>query len=140
MRTLLGALGAVLVAFAPAGAHQIRPLGHANPGGGYTGDVFVHRGFAYLSSWHGNACAGQGVRVYDLGKPTRPRRVATFADASNLTVRGTWTEKTIVQHAATPSFTGELAAVSFQNCPGTNSFHGFGLYDVTNPRSPKELS
>jgi hypothetical protein len=55
-------------------------------------------------------------------------------------VRGTWTEKTIVQHASTPSFTGELAAVSFQNCPTTNSYRGFGLYDVTNPRAPKDLS
>ena len=27
MRTLLGALAAVVFAFAPAGAHQIRPLG-----------------------------------------------------------------------------------------------------------------
>jgi hypothetical protein len=141
MRTLLAALGAVVFALAPAGAHQIRPLGHANPGGGYTGDVFVHRGFAYLSSWHGLNCPSQGVRVYDLSEPSRPRHVATFADgASNLGVRGTWTEKTIVQHAATPSFRGELAAVSFQNCPRTNSYRGFGLYDVTNPRSPKELS
>ncbi|HKA26187.1 MAG TPA: hypothetical protein VKD88_02370 [Gaiellaceae bacterium] len=141
MRTLLGALGVVVFALAPGGSHQIRPLGHANPGGGYTGDVFVHKGFAYLSSWHGSACPSQGVRVYNLSKPSRPRHVSTFADgAANLAVRGTWTEKTIVQHAATPSFAGELAAVSFQNCPGTNSYRGFGLYDVTNPRSPKELS
>jgi hypothetical protein len=141
MRTLLGALGAVVFALAPAGAHQIRPLGHAYPGGGYTGDVFVHKGFAYLSSWHGGNCPSQGVRIYDLSKPSRPLRVSTFADgASNLSVRGTWTEKTIVQHAATSTFTGELAAVSFQNCPGTNSYRGFGLYDVTNPRAPKELS
>ncbi len=140
MRLILSALGAAVLAFAPAGAHRIRPLGHANPGGGYTGDVFVHRGFAYLSSWHGTNCPSQGVRVYDLRKPSRPRHVATFADGSNLSVRGTWTEKTIVQHASTPSFTGELAAVSFQNCPATNSYRGFGLYDVTNPRAPKELS
>jgi len=140
MRLLLSVLGAAVLALAPAGAHRIRPLGHANPGGGYTGDVFVHRGFAYLSSWHGTNCPAQGVRVYDLRKPSRPRHVATFADGSNLSVRGTWTEKTIVQHAATPSFTGELAAVSFQNCPTTNSYRGFGLYDVTNPRAPKELS
>src|SRR6266566_2816316 len=141
MRILLGALGVVVFALAPAGAHRIRPLGHVNPGGGYTGDVFVHNGFAYLSSWHGSNCPSQGVRVYDLSKPSRPRHVSTFADGtSNLSVRGTWTEKTIAQHAATSSFTGELAAVSFQNCPGTNSFRGFGLYDVTNPRAPKELS
>jgi hypothetical protein len=141
MRVLLGALGAALLAFAPAGIHRIHPLGHANPGGGYTGDVFVHRGFAYLSSWHGTACPSLGVRVYDMSQPSRPRRVATFADAgSDIAVRGSWTEKTIVQHVATPSFTGELATVSFQNCPGTNSYRGFGLYDVTNPRAPKELS
>src|SRR5215831_3068520 len=140
MRLLLSAIGAALIAFAPAGAHRIRPLGHANPGGGYTGDVFVHRGFAYLSSWHGNTCPAQGVRVYDMSKPNHPRHVATFADGANLAVRGTWTEKTIVEHASTPSFTGDLAAVSFQNCPGTNSYRGFGLYDVTNPRAPKELS
>jgi hypothetical protein len=140
MRILLSALGAAVLAFAPAGAQRIRPLGHANPGGGYTGDVFVHRGFAYLSSWHGANCPSQGVRVYDMSKPSRPLHVATFADGSNPSVRGTWTEKTIVQHASTPTFTGELAAVSFQNCPGTNSYRGFGLYDVTNPRAPKELS
>ena len=137
MRFLLSALGAVDLALAPPGAHRIRPLGHAYPGGGYTGDVFVHRGFGYLSSWHGKNCPAQGVRVYDLRKPSRPRHVATFADGSNLAVRGAWTEKTVVQHAATPSFTGELAAVSFQNCPTTNSYRGFGLYDVTNPRAPK---
>jgi hypothetical protein len=141
MRTLLGALGAAVLAFSPAAAHRIRPLGHANPGGGYSGDVFVHKGFAYLSSWHGTGCRAQGVRIYNLSNPSRPRRVATIADAaSDISVRGTWTEKTIVQHVATPSFSGELAVVSFQNCPGTNSYRGFGLYDVTNPRAPKQLS
>jgi hypothetical protein len=141
MRFLLGALGAALLAFSPASVHRIRPLGHANPGGGYSADVFVHKGFAYLSSWHGKSCPSQGVRVYSLSNPAQPRRVATFADASSdIAVRGTWTEKTIVQHVTTPSFTGDVAAVSFQNCPGTNSYRGFGLYDVTNPRAPKQLS
>ena len=138
---VLGVLGALVFALSPAGAQRIRPLGHVYPGGGYTGDVFVHRGFAYLSSWHGGSCPSQGVRVYDLSKPSRPRRVSTFANGgSDIAVRGTWTEKTIVQHAASPSFTGELAAVSFQHCPGTNSYRGFGLYDVTNPLAPKQLS
>src|SRR3982750_2247399 len=138
MRLIVMALGVGVLALSPAGAARIRPLGHANPGGGYTGDVFVHRGFAYLSSWHGVNCPAQGVRVYDLSKPAHPRRVSTFADgSSDLSVRGTWTEKTIVQHAATASFRGELAAVSFQHCPGTNSYRGFGLYDVTHPRAPR---
>jgi len=112
MRFIGMAVGAAVLALSPAGAHRIRPLGHVYPGGGYTGDVFVHRGFAYLSSWHGRNCPSQGVRVYDLSRPSRPRHVSTFADGSDLAVRGTWTEKTIVQHAATSSFSGELAAVS----------------------------
>src|SRR3989442_6289924 len=141
MRILLGVVGAIVFALSPAGAPRIRPLGHVNRRGGYTGDVFVHKGFAYLSSWHGSNCPSQGVRVYAVSKPSRPRHVSTFADGtSDLAVRGTWTEKTIVQHAATPSFSGELAAVSFQNCPGTNSYRGFGLYDVSNPAAPTLLS
>src|SRR5919199_2982270 len=120
MRTLVTALGAAVIALSPASAHRIRPLGHAYPGGGYSGDVFVHNGFAYLSSWHGAGCPAQGVRVYKLSNPRHPRRVATFGSgASDIAVRGTWTEKTIVQHVSTSSFSGELAAVSFQNCPGT---------------------
>jgi hypothetical protein len=141
MRLVFSIAGAALVALLPTATERIRPLGHAYPGGGYSADVFVHRGLAYLSSYHGRTCPAQGVRVYDLASPSRPRRVSTFASgASQLAVRGTWTEKTIVQQVATPSFTGQLAVVSFQNCPGTNSFRGFGLYDVTNGRAPKELS
>jgi hypothetical protein len=141
MRIVLGIVGAAVLSFS-AGAHpQARAVGHANPGGGYTADVFVHGGYAYLGSWGGSACPSQGVRVYDLRNPARPRRVATFADGrSELEVRGTWTEKTIVEHTRTPAFTGELAAVSFQHCVGTNAFRGFGLYDVGDPRRPKRLS
>jgi hypothetical protein len=141
MRILLGMLGATVFALSPAAAPKAHVLGHAYPGGGYSADVYAHRSFGYLSSWHGIGCPSQGVRVYDLSKPAKPRRVATFGDGrSELEVRGTWTEKTIVQHVATPNFTGELAATSFQHCPGTNAFRGFGLYDVGNPRSPKRLS
>jgi hypothetical protein len=141
MRILLSALAAAILVVSPAAAERVRPLGHASPGGGYSGDVFVHGGFAYLSSWHGVSCPAQGVRVYDLSRPSHPRRIATFAaGAADLALRGTWTEKTIVQHTATPSFTGELAVTSFQNCPGTNSFRGFGLYDVSDPHAPRELS
>jgi hypothetical protein len=141
MRTLATAFAASAIAFAPAAAPHARPIGHAYADGGYSADVYAHGGYAYLSSWHGSVCSSQGVRVYDLSNPSRPRRVATFADGrSEIEVRGTWTEKTIVQHVSTPDFRGALAATSFQHCPGTNSFRGFGLYDVTNPRHPRRLS
>jgi hypothetical protein len=139
---LLATILAAAVGLAP-GATRLHAhvLGHADPAGGYSGDVYAYGGYAYLSSWHGTRCAAQGVRVYNLANPRKPRHVATFAAGSeDIEARGTWTEKTIVQHVATPDFTGSLAATSFQNCPGTNSFRGFGLYDLTNPRSPRKLS
>jgi hypothetical protein len=142
VRLILAIAGSAVLAVSAAAARpHVHRVGHANPGGGYAGDVFLHGRYAYLSSWHGRDCPAQGVRVYDLRNPAKPRRVATFANGgSDLEVRGTWTEKTIVQRARTPTFTGDLAAVSFQHCPGTNSYRGFGLYDVRNPRRPKRLA
>ena len=69
-----------------------------------------------------------------------PPRVSTFASgAAEPEVAGSWTEKTIVQHVATPAFSGDLAVTSFQHCRD-NAFRGFGLYDVTDPRAPRRLA
>src|SRR5919201_1295172 len=90
---LLSALAAAVFAAGAGGAARPKAhvLAHANPGGGYSADVYAHRGYAYLSSWHGQQCPSLGVRVYDLKMPTRPVRVATFADvASEPDVRGSW--------------------------------------------------
>jgi hypothetical protein len=140
------ALFAVALALVPASAQASAPkaprvhaLAHANPGGGYSADVYVHKGFAYLSSWHGAACPGLGVRVYDVRNPSHPRRVSTYGGVkANPSLGGTWTEKTIVKHVRTKAFTGELAVTSFQACGGlkSGSFRGFGLYDVTDPSHP----
>lgn len=110
-------------------------LGHAAAPGGYSGDVVLHRGYAYLSSHRGaSSCPAQGVRIFGLGNPRRPKRVATFGR-----IAGTWTEKTIVRRVETASFRGELAVTSVQACsPG--SFQGFALYDVTRPAQPRELA
>jgi hypothetical protein len=125
---------------APKSMYRLRLVGHADPQEGYTADVWAHRGYAYLSSWGGPACPSDGVRVYDLSRPAAPTRVSTFADAeSDQALAGTWTEKTIVQHVATPAYSGELAVTSFQSCR-ENSFRGFGLYDVTDPRAPRRLA
>ena len=133
----------VSTAAAPKAArtrYRLRLVGHADPQEGYTADVWAHAGYAYLSSWGGPACPADGVRVYDLSRPARPVRVSTFADAeSDPALAGTWTEKTIVQHVATPAFTGDLAVTSFQSCR-ENSFRGFGLYDVTDPHTPRRLA
>jgi hypothetical protein len=134
--------GRALAAAKPARGLRAQVLAHVDPGGGFTGDVVGHRGYAYLSSWHGGACPAHGVRVYDLRDPRRPVRAATFADAdSDPQVKGTWTEKTIVRRVRTPQFAGDLAVTSFQSCPGRGgAFRGFGLYDVTNPAQPRKLA
>jgi hypothetical protein len=134
---LVALAAAATVAARPAGtaARRLEVVAHVNPGGGYTADVWAHSGYAYLSSYHRKpGCRAQGVRVFDLRTARRPRLVARFAS-----VAGTWTEKTIVKHVATAGFTGDLAVTSFQSCKPSD-YHGFGLYDVTDPRRPRELA
>jgi hypothetical protein len=116
-------------------------LAHVDPGGGYSGDVVGERHYAYLSSRKGTGadCPAQGVRVYDLADPRRPRHVATFADGPSAPeLAQTWTEKTIVRRVKTQGFDGVLAVTSVQACG--SGFGGFGLYDVTNPAMPRRLA
>lgn len=130
---------AATVAVAHAGAAKaprFKVLGHAAAPGGYSGDVVGERHYAYLSSRKGEAgndCPAQGVRVYDLADPRKPRRISTFAR-----IPGTWTEKTIVRRVRTAGFDGVLAATSVQACGG--GFGGFVLYDVTRPAKPERLA
>lgn len=121
-------------------------VAHVDPGGGFNADVVAHRGFAYLGSWGAfeddevDFCPSQGVRVYDLRKPSNPVHVSTFGDeASEPDLAGTWTEKVIVERISTPSFRGDVAAVSIQPC-GEGAFAGFGLWDVTDPANPERLA
>lgn len=112
-----------------------RVLAHVAPGGGYSADVVAERHYAYLSSRKGQSdCPAQGVRVYDLDHPRRPRHVSSFAR-----IPDTWTEKTIVRRVRTAGFDGVLAATSVQACTATG-FGGFAVYDVTRPAHPRELA
>ena len=139
-RLLLAALLAVVTtaAVTQAGARpspRFHVLAHVDPGGGYSADVVAERRYAYLSSRKGvrDDCPAQGVRVYDLANPRRPRRLATFGR-----IPGTWTEKTIVRRVRTRGFDGVLAVTSVQACG--EGFGGFALYDVTLPRKPRQLA
>jgi hypothetical protein len=115
-------------------APRFQVLAHADPKGGYSGDVVGERHFAYLSSRRGKTdCPALGVRVYDLANPRRPRHVSTFA-----ALKDTWTEKTIVRRVKTSGFDGVLAVSSIQAC--SNGFGGFGVYDVTKPSRPRRLA
>lgn len=132
-----------------ASSRNVETIGHANPGG-FNGDVVAHKGYAYLGSWgtaideesyvEGTYCPSQGVRVYSLFNLASPTKVATFASgAADAKLAGSWTEKVIVRRVSTPWFSGDLAAVSFQDCK-LGGFRGIGLYDVSDPTSPVELS
>lgn len=144
-----GVLGPAPAVSPRAKSSGAQTIGHADPGG-FNGDVVAHKGYAYLGSWgtaidqesyeEGTYCPAQGVRVYSLFDLSNPTRVATFADgASNPQLAGSWTEKVIVRHVNTTSFNGDLAAVSFQDCR-LGGFTGIGLYDVSNPARPVQLS
>jgi hypothetical protein len=129
-----------------ASTRNVEVLGHAYPGPGTFADVYGHRGHAYLATWVGRGCLSNGVYVYDLRDPRAPQLVSRFANAaSDPTLVRTWTEKVIVKHVNTPTFNGDLAAVSFQTCTGADRlkpaiFRGFGLYDVTDPAHPRKLA
>jgi len=123
----------------PKAAPRFHVLAHVDPGGGYAGDVVGERHYAYLSSHAGRDCPAQGVRVYDLSNPRRPRHIATFADrGSQPELVHSWTEKTIVRRVKTSGFDGVLAVTSVQGCG--DGLGGFALYDVTQPAQPKLLS
>ncbi|HWB73246.1 MAG TPA: hypothetical protein VG452_13615 [Egibacteraceae bacterium] len=124
-------------------------VGHADPGGGLHADVVALGRHAYLASAGSGElvdgarpyCRSAGVRVYDLNDPANPALVSTFADAaSDPRVAGSRTEKLLVRAVSTAAFRGDLAAVGFQSCAGDEGFRGFGLYDVTDPTSPRTLA
>jgi hypothetical protein len=130
----VGAGVALAVREAPQAARW-EVVGHARPGGHYSGDVEAFGGHAYLSSRRGReSCLAEGVRAYSLANPRRPRVVSSFAR-----IPGTWTEKTIVRRVRTAAYRGDVAAVSVQGCT-PESFRGFVLVDVTRPAAPVELA
>ncbi|MFG6115994.1 LVIVD repeat-containing protein [Halobacillus sp. MO56] len=99
-----------------------------------TADVYSHKGYAYLGTHTANGGEG-GVRVFDMKDPANPKEVTSFAHHE-----GTWQEKVIVKSVNTPSFKGDLAAVSVQKLDrGSDATGGFLLYDVTNPENPEKL-
>ena len=117
-------------------------VGHLNPGGGFNGDVWVHRSVAYLGGWgYGSHCPVRGVRAISVRKPATPRLASRFAR-----FRGTTSEDVWVGRVRSRFFDGDLAAVGIQLCSRTGSvrsrrtFRGLALYDVTNPWRPRLLS
>ena len=113
-----------------------RLVGHLDPGGGPFGDVWAHRGVAYLGSYSRADCRpAPAVRAIDVGDPARPRTLASFGAFPGSDGQDVW-----VGAVRTRAFRGDLAVVGVQPCdrrqPG---FAGLALYDLTDPARPRRL-
>jgi hypothetical protein len=146
---LLGAFAQSLIGFHPAAesaSRELEVVGLADPREDSNGNVWAHRGYAYMASYgNQSSSCGSGVRVFDLRNPKHPRRVAAFGRAdSSPALAGAYTDQVRIQRANTPSFRGDLAGVGLQRCrppfDGSGGTRGFALYDVTRPARPQLLS
>ena len=103
--------------------------------GGY-GDVWAHKDVAYLGNLRQADCRPpNGVWAIDLRDPARPRPLASFAKFPGSDGEDVWAGA-----VRTRTFTGDLAAVGVQRCSRQGEgFAGLALYDVRDPRRPREL-
>ncbi len=108
---------------------------------GFNGDVWGHRGFAYIGTWGAASnyparCPATGVRIIDLADPASPTLVGALA-----TIPGTSQEDIYVARVATPHFTGDLLATGIQACNrASDAPRGVDLWDVSDPRAPRHLA
>jgi hypothetical protein len=101
-------------------------------------DVAVLGDYAYLGVWVAGLpsprCRG-GVIVVDISDPTDPEKVGYLRSHQDTYA----TEGIQALHVDTPDFTGDLLAVSNEDC-GTRGIGGLTLWDVTDPLNPVKLS
>ena len=124
---------------APELARNVELIGRSDLGGRTNNAaVWGHRNFAYVgsSSTRGLAttCRGEGVAIVDVADPARPTLVGSLAERP-----GTSAEDVQVLTVFSGSFTGDLLATGLQRC-GPDGVGGLSLWDVTDPRTPVELS
>jgi len=130
-------------------ARNMTAVGHLRLGGRrFNGDVWVHRGHAYVGDWNfsvaskGRFCqAGpnDGVAVIDIRRPARPRLVSRLRIPA-----GTWAEDVVAYRARSgPARGRDIAIAGIQICGGPRTdaerFRGFVLWDVSRPSLPVEL-
>lgn len=121
-------------------------IAHNDIGGrGFNADIWAHKGFAYIGQWgygdasHPETCPSgdnSGVKILDLAKPGIPV-VATLQNPPRTSAEDVW----VYTARYGPLKDREIAAVGIQACFRTDATikRGLQLFDVTNPRKPKEL-
>lgn len=116
---------------------SLTPIGQIIPGSqGFHGDVWAHKGFAYLGTWGSSGlCPASGVKVIDISDPAQPVWTTTVAAYPR-----TSQEDMVVRTVSTAAFVGDLLAVGIQSCgSGSGAAAGMALFDVTDPHNPVEL-
>jgi hypothetical protein len=120
----------------PLVADNFTVLGHANLGGGVpNGDVWFHNHggsvgkFAYVGTWSAQ-CTGQGAKIIDVNNPRAPKWEGYVGDR-----KGSSNEDVVVRRIGNRDVLG----IGVQAC-GAGGSNGLALFDVTNPRSPSQLS
>jgi len=120
----------------PLVASNFTVLGHSNLGGGVpNGDVWFynHGGsvgkFAYVGTWSAQ-CTGQGAKIVDVNNPRAPKWEG-YVGAR----KGSSNEDVVVRRIGNRDVLG----IGVQAC-GAGGSNGLALFDVTNPRSPSQLS
>ena len=123
----------------PALARNVELVGHSDLGGRTNNAaVWGHRNFAYVGSAStrgvASTCLGKGVAIVDVADPAKPALIGALAERP-----GTSAEDVQVLTVFSGSFTGDLLATGLQRC-GPDGVGGLSLWDVTDPRTPIELS
>lgn len=127
-------------------------IGHNNLGGrGFNGDVWVHKGYAYVGHWGFTDWANGSKTLLPAGAEQRrrhhrqPRSDAADRRVSRLqNPAGTSAEDIVVYTAHYGPLAGrEIAAAGIQVCSGSRNDasipRGLMLWDVTKPASPVQL-
>jgi hypothetical protein len=110
-------------------------VGHSNLGGGTpNGDVWLHDHgdvgkYAYVGTWSAQ-CTGQGAKIVDVTNPASPQFTG-YVGAR----QGSSNEDVVVRRIGARDVLG----IGVQAC-GRGGVDGLALFDVTDPRSPTELS
>ncbi|MGQ0521689.1 MAG: PA domain-containing protein [Actinomycetota bacterium] len=91
---------------------------------------------AHVNWYNPIQCRDVTVKIVSLADPARPTVASTIPVPSGVVALDVAALK-----VATPSFTGDLAAVALATCgtPGANAEKGVAYYDVSNPASPQFL-
>ena len=103
----------------------------------FVADVATYRDTAYLAAWNIKCPQPGGFWSVDISDPRNPRELG-FVSSPPATYL---TEGMHALRLTTPTFTGDVLAVSMEPCTGqTAGRGGMALYDVTNPAAPTLIS